>query len=83
MLAPVIKNDLFVPTKLQLALVKLNLLVNFGLCSGTKSSPKVRFFSPYRVAEELRCATREFFENDGIEVDLEKRTIHITPILKW
>jgi len=43
----------------------------------------VRFFSPYRVAEELRCAAREFFENDGIEVDLEKRTIHVTPIFKW
>ncbi|KAL9276071.1 hypothetical protein ACSQ67_026384 [Phaseolus vulgaris] len=69
--------------RLELALVKLNPLVHFGLCNGTKSSPKVRFFSPYRVAEELRCAAREFFENDGIEVELEKRTIHITPIFKW
>jgi len=58
-------------------------LVHFGLCNGTKSSPKVRFFSSYRVAEELRSAAREFFENDGIEVDLEKRTIHLTPIFKW
>ncbi|CAJ1932915.1 unnamed protein product [Sphenostylis stenocarpa] len=69
--------------RLELSLVKLNPLVHFGLCNGTKSSPKVRFFSPYRVAEELRCAAREFFENDGIEVDLEKRTIHLTPIFKW
>jgi len=61
MLAPIIKNDSFVPTKLQLALVKLNPLVHFGLCNGTKSSPKVRFFSPYRVVEELRCAARVFF----------------------
>ncbi|TKY69118.1 disulfide oxidoreductase [Spatholobus suberectus] len=69
--------------RLEHALVKMNPLVHFGLCNGTKSSPKVRFFSPYRVAEELRCAAREFFENDGIEVDLEKRTIHLTPIFKW
>ncbi|KAG5008488.1 hypothetical protein GLYMA_09G280900v4 [Glycine max] len=69
--------------RLEHALVKMNPLVHFGLCNGTKSSPKVRFFSPYRVAEELRSAAREFFENDGIEVDLEKRTIHLTPIFKW
>ncbi|KAK7308461.1 hypothetical protein VNO77_42067 [Canavalia gladiata] len=69
--------------RLELALIKMNPLIHFGLCNGTKSSPKVRFFSPYRVAEELKCAAREFFENGGIEVDLEKRTIHLTPILKW
>ncbi|XP_020218294.1 uncharacterized protein LOC109801595 [Cajanus cajan] len=69
--------------RLEHALVKMNPLVHFGLCNGTKSSPKVRFFSPYRVAEELRCAAREFFENDGIEVDLEKGTIHLSPIFKW
>ncbi|RDX58596.1 hypothetical protein CR513_62074, partial [Mucuna pruriens] len=69
--------------RLENALVKMNPLVNFGLCNGTKSSPKVRFFSPYRVAEELRSAAREFFASDGIEVDLEKRTIHLTPIFKY
>ncbi|KAH1033922.1 hypothetical protein AAZX31_20G004900 [Glycine max] len=69
--------------RLEHALVKMDPLVHFGLCNGTKSSPKVRFFSSYRVAEELRSAAREFFENDGIEVDLEKRTIHLTPIFKW
>lgn len=69
--------------RLELAVVKMNPLIHFGLCNGTKSSPKVRFFSPCRVADELRCATREFFEDDGIEVDLEKRTLHLTPILKW
>ena len=71
------------PDKLQVALVKLNPLLHFGLCNGTKSSPKVRFFSPQRVIDELRGATREFFENEGIEVDLEKRTVHLTRIFKW
>ncbi|XP_061347966.1 uncharacterized protein LOC133293412 [Gastrolobium bilobum] len=69
--------------RLEVALVKLNPLFHFGLCNGTKSSPKVRFFSPQRVVDELRGAAREFFENDGIEVDLEKRTVHLTRIFKW
>ncbi|XP_020215486.1 uncharacterized protein LOC109799332 [Cajanus cajan] len=69
--------------RLEVALVKFNPLFHFGLCNGTKSSPKVRFFLPHRVVDELRGAAREFFENDGIEVDLEKRTVHLTRIFKW
>ncbi|KAK7390066.1 hypothetical protein VNO78_25364 [Psophocarpus tetragonolobus] len=69
--------------RLEVALVKLNPLLHFGLCNGTKSSPKVRFFSPHRVVDELRVAAREFFEKDGIEVDLEKRTVYLSRIFKW
>jgi hypothetical protein len=69
--------------RLEVALVKLNPLFHFGLCNGTKSSPNVRLFSPNRVVDELRGAAREFFENDGIEVDLEKRTVHLPRIFKW
>ncbi|KAK7274647.1 hypothetical protein RIF29_15743 [Crotalaria pallida] len=69
--------------RLEVALVKMNPLSHFGLCNGTKSSPRVRFFSPQRVVDELRVAAREFFENDGIEVDLENRTVHLTRIFKW
>ncbi|RDX91371.1 hypothetical protein CR513_26662, partial [Mucuna pruriens] len=69
--------------RLEVALVKLNPLLHFGLCNGTKSSPRVRFFSPQRVVDELRGAAREFFENDGIEVNLEKRTVHLTRIFKF
>jgi hypothetical protein len=43
----------------------------------------VRLFSPNRVVDELRGAAREFFENDRIEVDLEKRTVHLPRIFKW
>ncbi|KAL1292251.1 hypothetical protein HN51_060708 [Arachis hypogaea] len=69
--------------RLELALLKMNPLIHFGICNGTKSSPKVRFFSPHRVAEELRGAAREFFANDGIEVNLEKRIVYLSPIFKW
>ncbi|XP_057454473.1 uncharacterized protein LOC130746001 [Lotus japonicus] len=66
--------------RLEVALVKLNPLFHFGLCNGTKSSPNVRFFSSDRVVDELRGAAREFFEKDGFEVDLEKRTVYLTRI---
>ncbi|KAK7844927.1 hypothetical protein CFP56_010113 [Quercus suber] len=75
--------------RLELAPAKVNPLVHFGLCNGTRSSPTVRFFSPEGVESELRCAAREFFQGDGMEVDLEKRTVcsvdfgNDKEILKW
>lgn len=69
--------------RLELSLPKLNPLIHFGLCNGTRSSPTVRFFSPEGVEMELRYAAREFFLNGGIEVDLSKRTVYLTRIIKW
>ncbi|CAA0382113.1 unnamed protein product [Arabidopsis thaliana] len=70
-------------TRHELGLLKLNPLVHFGLCDGTKSSPVVRFFTPQGVEAELKRAAREFFQNGGIEVVLDKRTIHLSRIIKW
>ncbi|XP_010486862.1 PREDICTED: uncharacterized protein LOC104764949 [Camelina sativa] len=70
-------------TRHELGLQKLNPLVHFGLCDGTKSSPMVRFFIPQGVEAELKRAAREFFQNGGIEVVLDKRTIHLSRIMKW
>ncbi|KAI9075731.1 hypothetical protein K1719_042347 [Acacia pycnantha] len=69
--------------QLEFALVKMNPLIHFGICNGTKSSPKVRFFSTQGVVEELRRAAREFFEEGGVEVNLDKRTVYLSPIIKW
>jgi len=69
--------------RLELAFTKVNPLIHFGLCNGTKSSPIVRFFTPKGVESELRYATREFFQRDGIEIDLAKRTVYLTRIIKW
>ncbi|XP_028752623.1 uncharacterized protein LOC114712281 isoform X1 [Neltuma alba] len=68
--------------QLEFALVKMNPLIHFGICNGTKSSPKVRFFSPQGVVEELRRAAKEFFQEGGVVVDLEKRTVYLTRIIK-
>lgn len=67
----------------QLALPKVNPLVHFGLCNGTKSSPTVRFFSPQTVQSELRAAAREFFQYDGIQIDLSKRQVHLSRVINW
>ncbi|XP_057961274.1 uncharacterized protein LOC131153168 [Malania oleifera] len=69
--------------RLELAFPKINPLVHFGLCYGTRSSPTVRFFTPEGVDAELRSAAREFFQRGGMEVDLDKRTVHLTRIIKW
>lgn len=58
-------------------------MIHFGLCDGTRSSPAVRFFSAQGVEAELRFAAREYFLGDGVDVDLEKRTVHLTRIIKW
>ncbi|ONK57207.1 uncharacterized protein A4U43_C10F17700 [Asparagus officinalis] len=69
--------------RLELALPKLNPLIHFGLCNATQSCPYVRFFSSQSVELELRDAAREFFNNGGIEIDLSKRTVYLTKIMKW
>ncbi|KAJ3682317.1 hypothetical protein LUZ60_014890 [Juncus effusus] len=69
--------------RLELAVRKVNPLIHFGLCNGTKSSPPVRFFSPEGAEMELRQAAREFFRGPGLQVDLEKRAVRLTRIFKW
>ncbi|CAN1151087.1 grx [Linum perenne] len=70
--------------RLEIVVDKVNPLIHFGLCNGTRSSPMVRFFTPQGVESELRSATREFFQTaGGIEVDLETRTVHLSRIMKW
>lgn len=66
-----------------MSLPKMNPLIHFGLCNGTRSSPTVRFFTPKAIESELRHAAREFFQKDGIEVNLAKRTVYLTRIIKW
>ncbi|KAE8719221.1 Phytosulfokin receptor 1 [Hibiscus syriacus] len=68
---------------LHLVPMKLNPLIHFGLCKGTRSSPKLRFFTAQNVQEELKTAAMEFFQNEGIEIDWELRTVYLTRIIKW
>ncbi|KAK9076251.1 hypothetical protein SSX86_004584 [Deinandra increscens subsp. villosa] len=69
--------------RLELAFPQVNPLIHFGICNGSKSSPPIRFFTPQGIESELRFAAREFLQRDGIQVDLAKRTVHLTRIFKW
>ncbi|XP_076892659.1 uncharacterized protein LOC143544432 [Bidens hawaiensis] len=69
--------------RLELAFPQVNPLIHFGLSNGSKSSPPVRFFTSQGVESELRFAAREFLQRDGIQIDLAKRTVHLTRIFKW
>ncbi|XP_006407397.2 uncharacterized protein LOC18025327 [Eutrema salsugineum] len=80
---PFIKPFMNGNTRHELGLQKLNPLVHFGLCDGTKSSPVLRFFTPQGVEAELKRAAREFFQNGGIEVFFPRRVVHLSRIIKW
>eukprot|EP01018_Ginkgo_biloba_P009142 Gb_19671 [translate_table: standard] len=69
--------------RLEVALPKENILSHFALCNGSKSSSALRFYSCEGVDAEMRSATREFFRGDGIIIDIEKGTVHLSKLLKW
>ncbi|XP_039071297.1 uncharacterized protein LOC120218433 [Hibiscus syriacus] len=69
--------------RLKFAPDKVNPLIHFGLCNGTRSSPTVRFFTPQGVEAELRSVAREYFQNGAIEINLERRTVSLTRIINW
>ncbi|KAJ8574267.1 hypothetical protein K7X08_026072 [Anisodus acutangulus] len=70
--------------RLEMAYLKVNPLIHFGLCNATRSSPAVRFFTPQSVESELRYAAREYFQrDDAMQVDLAKRTVYLNRIIKW
>ncbi|KAL6543908.1 hypothetical protein OROGR_010405 [Orobanche gracilis] len=70
--------------RLELAFAKVNQLIHFGIWNATRGSPSIRFFTPQSVESELKNAAREFFKrDDGMQVDLAKRTVHLSQIIKW
>ncbi|GMJ13397.1 hypothetical protein like AT3G11920 [Hibiscus trionum] len=69
--------------RLKFVPAKVNPLIHFGLCNGTRSSPTVRFFTARGVEGELRSAAREYFQNGAVEINLERRTVSLTRIIYW
>ncbi|XP_065870989.1 uncharacterized protein [Euphorbia lathyris] len=69
--------------RLEIVLPKVNPIIHFGTCNGTRSSPTVRFFTAQGVEAELKYAAKEFFKRSGMEVDLEKRSVYLSRIIKW
>ncbi|KAL6505932.1 hypothetical protein OROHE_023311 [Orobanche hederae] len=70
--------------RVELAFAKVNQLIHFGIWNATRGSPSIRFFTPQSIESELKNAAREFFKrDDGMQVDLAKRTIHLSRVIKW
>ncbi|KAG8382625.1 hypothetical protein BUALT_Bualt05G0096900 [Buddleja alternifolia] len=70
--------------RLELAFPKVNQLIHFGIWNATQGSPSIRFFDPRGVESELRNAAREYFQrDDGLKIDLAKRTVCVSRIIKW
>ncbi|KAH6773961.1 glutaredoxin-like protein [Perilla frutescens var. hirtella] len=70
--------------RLELAFEKVNRLIHFGIWNATRASPSIRFFKSQGIESELRNAAREYFQrDDGMQVDLAKRTVYLPRILKW
>lgn len=43
----------------------------------------MRFFTADGVESELRCAAKEYFKRGAIQINMEKRTVYLTRIIKW
>ncbi|KAK4423317.1 hypothetical protein Salat_1914500 [Sesamum alatum] len=70
--------------RLELAFGKVNQLIHFGLWNASRGSPSIRFFTPQGIESQLRNAAREYFQrDDGMQVDLAKRTVYLPRIIKW
>ncbi|XP_047965868.1 uncharacterized protein LOC125210350 [Salvia hispanica] len=70
--------------RLELSFDKVNQLIHFGMWNATRGSPSIRFFKCQGIESELKNAAREYFQReDGMQVDLAKRTVYLPRIFKW
>ncbi|KAL1568697.1 hypothetical protein AAHA92_00280 [Salvia divinorum] len=70
--------------RLELSFDKVNQLIHFGMWNATRGSPSIRFFRCQGIESELKNAAREYFQReDGMQVDLAKRTVYLPRIFKW
>lgn len=59
-------------------------LIHFALVCGAKSCPPIKTYSADDVYNQLILAAESFLEgDDGCQVDMNKRTIKLSQILKW
>ncbi|KAI4369103.1 hypothetical protein MLD38_017590 [Melastoma candidum] len=69
--------------RLELVVPKVNHVGPFRPLQRDEVEPNCKIFPPQGVKAELRCAAREFLQNGGMEVDLDKRTVKLTRFIKW
>ncbi|XP_045158695.2 uncharacterized protein LOC123524512 isoform X2 [Mercenaria mercenaria] len=70
--------------RLKVALETPEPLIHFALVCGAKSCPPIKTYSAEGIYEQLNLAAESFLEGeDGCQVDMSKRTIKLSQILKW
>eukprot|EP00794_Sanderia_malayensis_P004765 gene4765-5392_t len=57
--------------------------VHFALVCGAKSCPPIKTYNAKEIDKQLNLATESFLEGDGCIVDMTKREVKLSRILKW
>lgn len=70
--------------RLKVALTEHEPLIHFALVCGAKSCPPIKTYSADDIYNQLTLAAESFLEGeDGCQVDMSKRQIKLSMILKW
>ncbi|XP_021375341.1 uncharacterized protein LOC110464448 [Mizuhopecten yessoensis] len=70
--------------RFKVALEKHEPLIHFALVCGAKSCPPIKTYSTKGIYEQLKVAAEAFLEgDDGCQIDMKKRQIRLSKILKW
>ena len=74
------KND----PRLKIALETHEPLIHFALVCGAKSCPPIKTYSADDIYNQLKVAAESFLEgDDGCKIDMAKKEVHLSRILKW
>jgi len=76
---PFSKND----PRLSIALEKPEPRVHFALVCGAKSCPPIKTYSSKDIDNQLQLAAESFLEGDDCVVDMTKKEVKLSQIMKW
>eukprot|EP00112_Aurelia_sp_Birch-Aquarium-sp1_P013372 Seg2837.2 transcript_id=Seg2837.2/GoldUCD/mRNA.D3Y31 product="DEP domain-containing mTOR-interacting protein" protein_id=Seg2837.2/GoldUCD/D3Y31 len=69
--------------RLSIALPEPEPRIHFALVCGAKSCPPIKTYNSKEVDNQLKLAAESFLEGDDVAVDMVKREVRISQILKW
>lgn len=69
--------------RLKVALVEHEPRIHFALVCGAKSCPPIRTYTATNIDEELTLTMEAFLEGGGCIVDMSRREVALSMILKW
>ncbi|XP_019850198.1 PREDICTED: uncharacterized protein LOC100634227 isoform X2 [Amphimedon queenslandica] len=69
--------------RLPIALDEVEPRIHFALVCGAKSCPPIKTYTAANIDEELKFSTEAFLESDNVMVDLTRREVTLSMILKW